>query len=84
MSRLQLQQQISHVLFTEGKYDEALKEARAVYEGICSTLGENTGEAVLFGLRLGILEAGVIHGSLAGGRLQEAYCSAGAARQGSP
>ncbi|GAB4818288.1 hypothetical protein N2152v2_005334 [Parachlorella kessleri] len=57
MARLQLQQQISHVLFTEGKYDEALKEAREVYEGVCSMLGENTAEAVVFGLRLGILEA---------------------------
>ena len=35
-----------------------MEEARQIYSSLCSTLGENTGETILFGLRLGILESG--------------------------
>ncbi len=58
VGRLMLQQQISHLLFTQGDYQGALSQAQTVYDGICRSIGEQTGEAVLFGLRLGIYEAG--------------------------
>ncbi|GAB4816253.1 hypothetical protein N2152v2_003299 [Parachlorella kessleri] len=57
LGRLTLQQRISHLLYTVADYQGALQEARQVYAGLCRLSGDNSPEAVLFGLRLGILEA---------------------------
>jgi hypothetical protein len=53
-----LRQRACHLRFTAGDYGGALHEARAVHDEMCREAGEGSGEAVLFGLRRGILEAG--------------------------
>lgn len=53
-----LRQHASHLHFTAAEYGDAVREARAVYDVLCEAGGEQSGEALLFSLRLGVLEAG--------------------------
>ncbi|GAB4824175.1 hypothetical protein N2152v2_011221 [Parachlorella kessleri] len=64
MPSLLVRQYLSLMLFTAGSYAEAVDEARQVYEAICRVVGEGSSQAVLFGMRLGILEAGGLPGLL--------------------
>lgn len=58
MPSLLLHQVISDLLYSAGEYQAAAEEAEGVYSAICGVAGEGTPQATLFGLKLGIYEAG--------------------------